>query len=118
MKLRQALDHLHDIQATFQQVRQFRLLRAITVLATSLLGIVGSCVQRLVLSGDQVLDFVVYWSSIAGIAILITLTSVYIKYAQSRTRWDRELWLEAALRFVPSIMVGRSSRQLGAGIKP
>jgi hypothetical protein len=106
MELRQALAQLHDMQATFQQVRQFRLLRAVTVFATSLLGIVGSCLQPLILPDHQVYSFVVYWSSIAGVAILITLLSVYVKYSQSRARWDRELWLEAAIRFVPSIMVG------------
>jgi hypothetical protein len=109
MHIHKALADLQEIQSVFVRTRRFRLLRATIVLSTALLGIFGAVLQPMLLdhAHEQFgLHYVVYWSTIALIGAIGALIGVAYRYYRSPSRWDRELWMEAAWLFMPSLGVG------------
>ena len=79
------------------------------MLITALLGILGALLQSILLdqSHEQFsLHYIVYWGTIAMIGACGALTAVAYRYYRSPSRWDREMWIEAAWLFVPSLLVG------------
>lgn len=109
MHIHQALADLQEIQSAFVRTRRFRLLRATIVLSTALLGIFGAVLQPLLLdrAHEQFgLHYVLYWSTIALVGSCGALIATAYRYYCWPNRWDRELWMEAAWLFVPSLAVG------------
>jgi hypothetical protein len=109
MHIHKALADLQEIQSAFVRTRRFRLLRATIVMSTALLGIFGAPLQPMLL--DQTheqfgLHYVIYWSAIALVGSCGALLGVAYRYYRSPSRWDREIWIEAAWLFVPSLAVG------------
>ncbi len=108
MHIHQALADVRQIQAVLAKTERFRLLRATTVVATSLLAIVGASLQVWFVgdASKATLAYVIYWSVIAAAGASCAVLATAWRYWVRPTSWDRQLWLEASWSFVPSLLVG------------
>ena len=108
MKLDEALEQLDAISAAAERAATFRGLRAFPTAVTSVIALFAALLQpRLVSSADDpLLAYLMLWVGVAGVALVVVLADMVVRYYRDPTARARRMTLEVLTRLAPAIVVG------------
>ena len=108
MKLDEALEQLDAISAVANRGATFQGLRAFPTALTSVIAVAAALLQSSSLreSADPLLGYLMLWITVAGLALVIVLADMVIRYHRDPTARARRMTIEVLARLAPAIVVG------------
>src|SRR5215204_6495776 len=102
MELREALGQITEIRQQMARTELFRGYRSLTVGFSGVLALAAAALQKfLVRPENQLRDFLVLWSVVASVSLLMAAVQLWRRVQLADSRLARQATLLAAEQFLP-----------------
>ncbi|WP_177428594.1 hypothetical protein, partial [Candidatus Venteria ishoeyi] len=104
--LEKALNHLADIHAQVSRTEYYRGFNSVPLVLSGVSGLFAASVQASWMNMDNPGLFVLYWSVVASLNVLLFGIKLGLDYRCSHTPFERRKTHAVLLQFMPTLLAG------------
>ena len=105
-ELDQALDRVSEIHRHLARTEVYRGFRSVPIALSGVVGLAGGALQSRFVEDPVGWSFVAYWSVVAAIALVVSLSGIAINYWKTEESSSRQRTRIVIGQFIPSLAAG------------